>query len=159
MKDPCQAPGRGVRRRTKRDVQNDQAYEVLRECIRKNKQVLVFVHSRKETVKYAQWIYEKATKNSDGYVIQNTTINCNKVNDAELKKLLPAGLGCHHAGMLRADRNFVERHFLNGEIRCLVATATLAWGVNLPAYAVIIKGTDIYDASRADMQNLSVLDV
>jgi len=30
----------------------------------------------------------------------------------------------------------------------LFATATLAWGVNLPAYSVIIKGTDIYDPAR-----------
>lgn len=30
----------------------------------------------------------------------------------------------------------------------LVATSTLAWGVNLPAYSVIIKGTDVYDAAK-----------
>lgn len=86
-------------------------------------------------------------------------MNTTKLNDNELKKLFPVGLACHHAGMMRSDRNSVERHFLNGEIRVLVATATLAWGVNLPAYAVIIKGTDIFDITRADMQNLSVLDV
>lgn len=27
----------------------------------------------------------------------------------------------------------------------LVATATLAWGVNLPAHLVVIKGTEFYD--------------
>ena len=79
--------------------------------------------------------------------------------DSELNKLLPQALGFHHAGMLRADRNVVERLFLEGDIKVLVATATLAWGVNLPAFAVIIKGTDVFDATRADMQNLSVLDV
>lgn len=61
--------------------------------------------------------------------------------------------------MLRADRNIVERLFLEGDIKVLVATATLAWGVNLPAFAVIIKGTDVFDTARADMQNLGVLDV
>lgn len=35
--------------------------------------------------------------------------------------------------------------FNAGDVKILLATATLAWGVNLPAYAVIIKGTDIYD--------------
>ena len=42
--------------------------------------------------------------------------------------------------MLRADRNLVERSFISGHVRVLVCTATLAWGVNLPAHAVIIKG-------------------
>lgn len=28
----------------------------------------------------------------------------------------------------------------------LVATSTLAWGVNTPAHLVIIKGTEFYDA-------------
>lgn len=41
--------------------------------------------------------------------------------------------------MLRQDRTLVERCFAQGHIKVLVCTATLAWGVNLPAHAVIIK--------------------
>ena len=41
----------------------------------------------------------------------------------------------------------------------LLATATLAWGVNLPAFAVIIKGTDVFDPSKGGMQDLNILDV
>lgn len=36
-------------------------------------------------------------------------------------------------------RNLVEKYFSEGAIKVLVCTATLAWGVNLPAHAVIIK--------------------
>jgi len=43
--------------------------------------------------------------------------------------------------MLRSDREITEQLFLKGNIKVLVTTATLAWGVNLPAYATIIKGT------------------
>ena len=56
-----------------------------------------------------------------------------------LRDLFPHGFGVHHAGMLRKDRNLVEKLFSDGLIKVLVCTATLAWGVNLPAHAVIIK--------------------
>lgn len=56
-----------------------------------------------------------------------------------MKELFVDGFSIHHAGMLRQDRNLVERYFAAGHIKVLVCTATLAWGVNLPAHAVIIK--------------------
>lgn len=62
-------------------------------------------------------------------------------------------------GMLRSDRNFVENYFSNGCIRLLVCTATLAWGVNLPAHCVIIKGTEVYDSKKGGFFELSMLDV
>ena len=44
-----------------------------------------------------------------------------------------------HRGMLRQDRNLVEKYFAEGLVRCIVCTATLAWDVYLPAHVVIIK--------------------
>lgn len=42
-----------------------------------------------------------------------------------------------------SDRTLVEDLFADGHIQVLVSTATLAWGVNLPAHTVIIKGTQV----------------
>lgn len=41
----------------------------------------------------------------------------------------------------------------------LVSTATLAWGVNLPAHTVIIKGTQIYNPEKGKWTELSPLDI
>lgn len=40
-----------------------------------------------------------------------------------------------------------------------MSTATLAWGVNLPAHTVIIKGTQVYNPAKGNWQELSPLDV
>jgi len=61
--------------------------------------------------------------------------------------------------MLRADRNLVEKLFSDGLIRVLCCTATLAWGVNLPAHSVIIKGTQLYNAEKGGFVDLGILDV
>ena len=59
----------------------------------------------------------------------------------DVKDLVPYGIGIHNAGLSKDDRTLVEDLFAAGHIKILVSTATLAWGVNLPAHTVIIKGT------------------
>lgn len=52
--------------------------------------------------------------------------------------------------------------FFCGHFRCLqvlVSTATLAWGVNLPAHTVILKGTQMYSPEKGTWVELSPLDV
>ena len=66
-----------------------------------------------------------------------------QVKNPELRDLLPYGFAIHHAGMARIDRTLVEDLFEDGHIQVLVSTSTLAWGVNLPAHTVIIKGTQV----------------
>jgi hypothetical protein len=40
-----------------------------------------------------------------------------KSRNKELKELFSAGFGIHHAGMLRSDRNMVERYFEKGYMK------------------------------------------
>ena len=44
----------------------------------------------------------------------------------------------------RPDRRTSEKLFERGHLKVLVSTATLAWGVNLPAHTVVICGTGDY---------------
>jgi activating signal cointegrator complex subunit 3 len=53
----------------------------------------------------------------------------------------------------------VERLYLSGDIRVLVATATLAWGVNLPARLVIVKGTEYFDGKTSRYVDYPLTDV
>ena len=71
---------------------------------------------------------------------------CSIVQDLSLRDTLRFGIGLHHAGLNEHDRSTVERLFVEGKIQVLVATSTLAWGVNTPAHLVIIKGTEFFDA-------------
>lgn len=130
-------------------------------------QCLIFVHSRKETVKTARAIRETALANdtigrflkegSASREILASHVDLVKSND--LKDLLPYGFAVHHAGMVRTDRQLVEDLFSDGHLQVLVSTATLAWGVNLPARTVIIKGTQIYNPEKGAWTELSPLDV
>ena len=77
----------------------------------------------------------------------------------ELQDLLKYGFAVHHAGLSRADRMLVEDLFADGHIQVLVSTATLAWGVNLPAHTVMIKGTQVYNPAKGSWTELSPLDI
>jgi ATP-dependent RNA helicase HelY len=51
---------------------------------------------------------------------------------------LAAGIGSHHGALLPAQRELVESAFREGLLRVVVATETLALGVNLPARSVVV---------------------
>lgn len=81
------------------------------------------------------------------------------VKDSNLKLTLAFGIGIHHAGLQERDRKTVEELFLNRKIQILIATATLAWGVNLPAHLVIVKGTEYYDGKLKRYVDMPITDV
>lgn len=147
---------------------NDVCYTKVLEQVGQNKnQMLIFVHSRKETAKTAKYIRDKALElDTIGQILRSDAASreilrseAESCQNAELKDVLPYGFGIHHAGMSRADRTSVEDLFADGAIQVLVCTATLAWGVNLPAHTVIIKGTQIYSPEKGSWVELSPQDV
>ena len=143
------------------------AFEKVCDMLRMGHQVMVFVHSRKDTFKTAKDLYERAMHDLStdlfdptGHPDYDNAVRDMKSSRAkELRELLPKGMGTHHAGMPRSDRNMIERLFAEGVLKVLCCTATLAWGVNLPAAAVVIKGTQLYSAEAGKFIDLGILDV
>jgi len=142
-------------------------YRKVLERVQQGHQVMVFVHSRKDTYKTAKTLIEMAQQENTTSVFDcredpkhtmwQKTVD--KSRNPQIRELFSSGFACHHAGILRSDRNLVEKVFGLGLVKVLVCTATLAWGVNLPAHSVVIKGTQIYDAKAGKFVELGVLDV
>lgn len=154
--------------KTARENVDAVTFEKVKEMLLLGHQIMVFVHSRKETVSTTKMLYQKAIDEGcvdlltpepgdPSYIAALKDLK--NTRSRELRDLIPKGFGTHNAGMARADRNFVERLFGEGAIKVLCCTSTLAWGVNLPAAAVIIKGTQLYSSQAGKFVDLGILDV
>ncbi|MGN6276095.1 MAG: DEAD/DEAH box helicase [Solirubrobacterales bacterium] len=62
-----------------------------------------------------------------------------------LRNLIERGIAVHTAAMLRDEQRASEVSFADGQARAIFATTTLAQGLNLPATAVVLGGTEIGD--------------
>ncbi|KAG0662889.1 DEIH-box ATPase [Maudiozyma exigua] len=151
----------------KLNAMNQACYDKVLESLTEGNQIIVFVHSRKETGRTGEYLRAKFLEseladkliNSEAGSKEILKSESNNILDQDLKKLLTHGIGIHHAGLSREDRSMAEDMFADGLLRVLVSTATLAWGVNLPAHTVIIKGTDVYSPEQSNWVRLSPQDM
>lgn len=72
----------------------------------------------------------------DDYIAENPHLYNNK----HIEYLL-CGVASHHAGLLPAWKNLVEKLFQKGLIKVVFATETLAAGINMPARSTVISST------------------
>lgn len=78
---------------------------------------MVFVHARNETVRTACTLSELAKNHGQSEVFTPESSgkygealkHMSKSRNKQLRELFPEGFAIHHAGMLRQDRNLVER--------------------------------------------------
>jgi antiviral helicase SLH1 len=129
-----------------------------------DKPVIVFVASRRQTRLTAKDLINfcgmednprRFVKMSE----EDLQLNLARVKDDALKEALSFGIGLHHAGLIESDRSLAEELFANNKIQILVATSTLAWGVNLPAHLVVVKGTQFFDAKLEGYKDMDLTDV
>ncbi|KAG5505245.1 hypothetical protein JIQ42_07452 [Leishmania sp. Namibia] len=156
----------GAQKRNKEFELDRLAYEEVVKNVREGHQVMVFVHSRKQTVGLAKYFIEESKCRGEEHLFQYKGVMPSAIEKKaltlqgrDLTALFAAGFGAHHAGLVRYDRTSTEGFFRDGYLRVLCCTSTLAWGVNLPAHTVVIRGTQMYDPKRGGLVSISVLDV
>ena len=66
---------------------------------------------------------------------------------ARLGKCIDGGVAFHHAGLTNDQRAMVEKEFKKGRVKCIVATPTLAQGVDTPARRVVIRDLNRFDVN------------
>ncbi|RMX95410.1 hypothetical protein D0868_11745 [Hortaea werneckii] len=129
-----------------------------------DKPVIVFVASRRQTRLTARDLInfcgmEDNPKRFVRMSEEDLTLNLARVKDEALREAMSFGIGLHHAGLVESDRQLAEELFANNKIQILVATSTLAWGVNLPAHLVVVKGTQFFDAKIEGYKDMDLTDV
>ncbi|CCK71807.1 DNA helicase KNAG_0I00150 [Huiozyma naganishii CBS 8797] len=132
---------------------NTKLSEVLLEHC-KGKPTMIFCPTRASTVSTAKYLAK--------HVASSLRIPRNKgsitLSDPAIQDCFNAGVGFHNAGLSLPDRTAMEQNFMNGKVRILCSTSTLAVGVNLPAYLVVIKGTSMWNSSEnKEYSNLEIL--
>jgi len=66
---------------------------------------------------------------------------------ARLARCIENGVAFHNAGLTNPQRAVVEKEFRKGRVACIVATPTLASGINLPARRVIVRDLNRFDVN------------
>lgn len=136
---------------------------LIEDTLQKGKQALIFANTRKRSEsiakQLAKMVSEKLSPNEKKHlevfakkamnVLESPTEQCKT-----LSQLIRQGVAFHNAALLSRQREIVEELFKENYLKIISATPTLAAGVNLPAYRVIIPS--VYRYSAYGLQPISV---
>ncbi|MEK6887460.1 MAG: DEAD/DEAH box helicase [Candidatus Aenigmatarchaeota archaeon] len=134
---------------------------------KKEKQTLMFVSTRRSAESVAEKLSKDLKKalavgerdrlkklaNDIENVLSNPTKQCRR-----LARIVEGGTAFHHAGLVSKQRKLIEDAFRSGLLKVLAATTTLAYGMNLPAYRVVIRDTKRFNGSYG-MSYIPVIDI
>ncbi|MFH1589082.1 MAG: helicase-related protein, partial [archaeon] len=143
------------------DSQSDPVLNIIEDTLNKKKQAIVFVNTKRGAESQAEKIASK---------IKTTDEKLNKLSE-EILKALPSptrqcrrlamcikkGSAFHHAGLATKQREIIEDGFREGLVRVISCTPSLALGVDLPAFRVIVRDLKRYGGSWG-MQDIPVLE-
>ncbi len=123
----------------------DAILKISLETIQNDKQALVFCPSRASAEKTAEDISRLMGIQSSE--LEREILKAASTPTKQCRKLshcIKKGIAFHHAGLLQKQKDIIEDGFRAGKIKVICCTPTLAAGMSLPAYRVIIKSLKRY---------------
>jgi helicase len=139
---------------------DDGVVSVVSATASNGEQSLVFVNTRKSTEAMAERLAKYVREGLPTEELANLKDVAGRLRraDAETTSVADRLAGClsfgvafHHAGLSPGQRRVVETAFKDRLIRCIVATPTLAAGINLPAKRVIVRDVRRYDSMYGNL--------
>jgi helicase len=136
----------------------DSTHKLALETIEMGKQAIIFVSSRASAEKTAEEISKLTSIRLTE--LSNDVLKAGSTPTKQCRKLshsIEKGIAFHHAGLLQKQKDIIENEFRSGKIKVIAATPTLAAGLSLPAFRVIIKTLKRY-SGRWGMDWIPVLE-
>ncbi|RSM37841.1 DEAD/DEAH box helicase [Amycolatopsis balhimycina DSM 5908] len=120
----------------------DVVIPLVAKLVSEGKQVIVFRETKGETLGCAGYLSAQLGLPPAQAALDALPTGDLSTSSERLHKTLAGGVGFHNADLTREERLVLEEEFRrrDTELRVLVATTTLAMGVNTPASAVVIVG-------------------
>jgi len=126
------------------------------ESVKVGGQLLIFVNSRRSAESVAEKLGSElslAVSKEELNKIKKRILSALSSPTQQCKRLASSverGTAFHHAGITNKQRTLVEDAFKDGLIKVIVATPTLAAGINTPARTVIVRDLKRYTANGMD---------
>ena len=153
LKEGSYLPGRIVfGDRTERQVpqREDAVSSLVVQAMEDGGQCLVFVNSRRSTeaeaVRLAGHLgprFGRQLPKAEESLLEGDSEST--ATGRKLASCVKSGTAFHNAGLTYRQRKYIEDSFRAGTIKCIVATPTLAAGINLPARRVVVRDTYRYE--------------
>jgi helicase len=115
---------------------------LVQKLVDAGEQVIVFRETKGETIGCANYLARALGLPPADVTIDALPTGDPSVSSADLRRTLAGGVAFHNADLDRDERLAVEEHFRSPghPLQVIVATTTLAMGVNTPASTVVIVG-------------------
>ena len=137
-----------IRQRKEKASDQDVIVPLVRHLVEQGEKVIVFRNQRGSSAGAANYLAAELGLPRAADVIAELPDADQSVMSRGLRQALEGGVAFHHGDLNREERIAVERGFRrqDGGIQVLVATSTLAAGVNTPASTVIVAETEFRGA-------------